>query len=221
LNIIFPKKFVCDENLQNLANGFAEFGRKHGCNLIGGDTSVYNANCLIIAVTAIAEGVYESVPRRWSAELGDNIFLTKQVGTAFCDFQKTKTCVECGCVANLEENEYLMPSLVLIEDWSKINASMDISDGLIQDATKMAQASNVCLEIDFELLPSDLQLTKEMLKFGDDYNILLTSKNEMIQNTTKIGKVKEKLENPFVTLHNIPKEWNVEDLTKGFDHFSV
>jgi thiamine monophosphate kinase len=98
---------------------------------------------------------------------------------------------------------------------------MDISDGLIQDATKMAKASNVCLEIDFELLPLGGEIEKEMLKFGDDYNILFTSVQEIVPNAKKIGNVRERSENPFVVLHNLPKEWNFEDVSKGFDHLSV
>ena len=110
--------------------------------------------------------------------------------------------------------EYLTPSLVILKNFEGINATMDISDGLIQDATKIAKASNCCFEIDYNLLPfaKNNGKTKEMLAFGDDYNVLISS-SKMVKNAKKIGSVKV---GQGLNLLNFP----FEIATHGFDHFA-
>jgi thiamine monophosphate kinase len=99
---------------------------------------------------------------------------------------------------------------------------MDISDGLIQDAKKMAKASNVCFEIDYNLLKFAKnegqengmfsEMLADMLSFGDDYNILISS-TVPVQNATQIGVVKQ---GRGLNLLNFP----FEILNAGYDHFA-
>ena len=100
-----------------------------------------------------------------------------------------------------------------ISDFSKINASMDISDGIISDFKKMAKASNCCFEIDLSLLSYSQNISKEAISFGDDYNILATSHEESLPNFTKIGTVTN---GTGVILKNCPFIFDSD----GFDHFT-
>jgi thiamine-monophosphate kinase len=186
--------------------GFEDFAERYKCDLLGGDTSVYGKD-LVVVVTVVAELVGENL-KRCDVKVGDGIFLTKKVGEAFLDFERTKR-------GNWEENEYLMPSLVRIWDFSKINASMDVSDGLVKDAGRMGVASKVLLEIDYKLLPSSVEITREMLEFGDDYNVLMTTEQSFVENAVKVGVVRESLGKCGVVLKNLPFEVK----TEGFDHF--
>ena len=205
LNIILPKNFG---KINDLISGFHEFTSIHKMDLLGGDTSVHNASNIIIIATILAS--VEKHTARSSAKLGDGIYLTKKVGSAYLGLLDCQN----GNIQTQNAKEYLMPTLACIQDFSAINASMDISDGLLTDAEKMADASKKCFVIDYNKIPfAGLDNIKNMLIFGDDYNILVTSSSPVI-NSAHIGFVKEGkgliLENfPFV----IPQ--------KGFDHFSV
>ena len=90
---------------------------------------------------------------------------------------------------------------------------MDISDGLIADSKKMAKASKLCFELDFNALPHLGGVSEESLQFGDDYNILATSKEDSLPNFTKIGTVKN---GTGVVLTNCPFALDCE----GYDHFA-
>lgn len=203
LNIIIPKGFT---DFNNLLQGFEEFTSVHKIDLLGGDTSVYGSD-IIIVVTVVAK-VGKSA-HRFSAKSGDGIYLTKKVGSAYLGF------LDCqgGNISTESAKEYLEPSLVYIKDFTTINASMDISDGLLTDANKMATASQKCLEIDFNLIPfANGEDFQQMLNFGDDYNILMTSPFN-IPNTVKIGVVKD---GTGVKLLNAP----LQIQQNGFDHFN-
>ena len=203
LNIVFPKDF---KDFGLFMRGFEDFAERYKCDLLGGDISVYGKD-LVVVVTVVAELVGGHL-KRCDAKVGDGVFLTKKVGEAFLDFERTKR-------GNWEENEYLMPSLVRIGDFSKINALMDVSDGLVKDAGRMGVASKVLLEIDYKLLPSSVEITREMLEFGDDYNVLMTAERGFVENAVKVGVVRESLGRCGVVLKNLPFEIR----TEGFDHF--
>ena len=211
LNVILPKKF---HKFEELIQGFSNFNAEYKIDLLGGDTSTHNSESIIIAVTVLAKS--KNSPKRSDAKIGDGIFITKKIGEAFfghskiLEFQKNKKKINFD---DPQIKEYLSPSLVHIADFSKINASMDVSDGIISDSKKMAKASNCCFEIDFSLLPYSQNLCKEAISFGDDYNILATSQEEFLPNFTKIGTVKT---GSGVVLNNCPFVLDFD----GFDHFT-
>ena len=211
LSLILPQKF---QKFEELIQGFSNFNVDYSIDLLGGDTSTHNAENIIIAVTVLAKS--EHSPKRSDAKIGDGIFITKKIGDAFFGYSKILELQKNKKKINFDDSqiqEYLSPSLVQISDFSKINASMDISDGLIADSKKMAKASNCCLEIDFSLLPYSQNLYKEAIAFGDDYNILATSQEASLPHFTKIGTVKN---GTGVVLQHCPFVINSE----GFDHFT-
>lgn len=202
-NIILPKKFT---KYDELIQGFYEFISIYKMDLLGGDTSTHDAENIIIVVTIVAK-IKKSIPRS-NAKVGDFLYLTKKIGSAYLGFLDCQNA-NCGTKNAIE---YLMPSLARIDDFSEVNASMDISDGLIIDAQKMAEASKKRIVIDFLRLPfAKSENYKEMLAFGDDYNILLSSSKE-IKNGICVGFVKE---GEGVDLQNFPFEVDVN----GYDHF--
>lgn len=204
-NLILPKGF---SKFVDLTQGFNDFAKKYNADLLGGDLSTHNDNKIIIVVTVVAK-VTKHIPR-FGAKVGDKLYITKNIGQAYIGFLDCKA----GIYTTSSAIEYLKPSLYCLDSLDHINASMDISDGLIQDAEKMAKASGVCFEIDYHLLPFT-KLTddvRSMLSFGDDYNILISSDVD-IPNMSLIGSVC--IGNGLV-LKNFPFEIK----SKGYEHFT-
>lgn len=204
-NLILPRRFC---RIEDLVRGLGEFAGEYGVDLLGGDLSAHDGDRIIIAVTVLAK-VKKNMPR-FGAKIGDGLYITKSIGKAYLGF------MDCNSGIYTTENakEYLKPSLFRIDDSDGINASMDISDGLIRDAEKMAKASAVCFEIDYHLLPfaslkGDVQ---SMLSFGDDYNILISSSTD-IPSAILIGKV---CRGGGLALRNFP--FDIKD--KGYEHFT-
>ena len=223
-NIILPKNF---QDFDELFAGFSQFAKEHNVDLLGGDLSTHNASNIIIIVSVVAKASKDVL--RFNAKIGDGLYLTKEIGAAYLGFLDVKNGNlqngnwQNGNWQKAFAGEYLMPSLVLLDDFENINASMDISDGLIQDAKKMAKASNVCFEIDYNLLPfaknvgannnsQENDMLSDMLSFGDDYNILISSKVP-VQNARQIGVVKQ---GRGLNLLNFP----FEIFNAGYDHFA-
>ena len=205
-NIILPKGFA---RFDEIFGGFSQFSGEYNIDLLGGDLSSYNGENIIIVVSMVAK-VQKFMPR-FGAKCGDELYLTKKIGCAYLGFLDAKN----GLFATENAREYLMPSLIKPANFDGVNASMDISDGLIQDARKMANASKLCFEIDYNLLPfsaANALQHKEMLAFGDDYNVLVSS-SKNVENAVKIGVVKNGV---GLELTNFPFEIS----QAGYDHFA-
>lgn len=211
MNLILPYGF---SQMDELLQGLEMFPFK--IDLLGGDTSAHNGK-LIIVMTVIGKG--ENHKPRTGAKIGDGIYITKKIGCAYCGYIDTKS----GRLSTQNAMEYLMPSLIQVSDWASVNASMDISDGLLADAQKMALASQKCFEIDFPCIPFAKQNTVEenhahfadMLSFGDDYNVLVTS-SKCMSGMTRIGSVVEcsAFKSSGLSLKNFPFEIK----SYGFEH---
>jgi thiamine-monophosphate kinase len=71
-----------------------------------------------------------------------------------------------------------------------VTAMMDISDGLLLDAFRMANASQVTIAIDGEAVPvASPERREDALRWGDDYQLLFTLPASMDPPTsaTRIG----------------------------------
>ena len=69
---------------------------------------------------------------------------------------------------------------------------MDVSDGLLLDSWRMAQASRKCFEIDSGSIPAaDPERRDECMRWGDDYQLLFTTSdgNPLPVSATRIGTV--------------------------------
>jgi thiamine-monophosphate kinase len=75
----------------------------------------------------------------------------------------------------------------------------DISDGLVRDVSNIATASNVGFEIFLEKVPvakelfflkeyyADLNPYEMALTFGDDYELVFTASEEVLERVRKLG----------------------------------
>ncbi len=164
----------------------------YGVPLLGGDTvSGGKADApRSFGLTAIGEAPACGAPSRQGAKPGDRLCLCGFVGNAMLGFE----ALQRG-----EENDpkliqsFLRPRALLQEGQKLapfVSAMMDVSDGLLIDAYRLAEASDVTVRIDSHAVPLSSQAAhmlgqlkqedahakrKAMLRWGDDYALLFTT----------------------------------------------
>jgi thiamine-monophosphate kinase len=148
-----------------------------GIPLLGGDT-VRGAGARTLALTAIGEAM-GPVPSRAGGKAGDHLWVSGTIGDAGAGLRGlSPALVERyrNPRPRLEAGERLAPL---------VGAMMDVSDGLLIDASRLAQASGVAAAIDLALIPlsqaylaalgdgRDARL--EAATAGDDYELLFAA----------------------------------------------
>lgn len=142
---------------------------RYAMPLIGGD-SVAMPQGAPRSLTLTALGAAQPyVPLRTRARVGDTLWVTGTIGGA-----------GFGPDGNPRDlPRYLRPTPRLAEGQAiapLATAMMDISDGLLIDARRLAEASNITLNIDLATIPVALPLVDPLdaSTAGDDYELLFT-----------------------------------------------
>ncbi|HSG33141.1 MAG TPA: thiamine-phosphate kinase [Sphingomonadaceae bacterium] len=206
--------FMLGEGQQRFVEGLEDVLDHYGVPLLGGDTSS-GGPPRTFDLTAIGEAVHTPVPSRADARQGDAIFVTGQLGAALLGFEALKqggagdTGAYLRPLARLAEGQALAPH---------VTAMMDISDGLLLDAARMARASGVTMAIDSAAVPIATPEDRRMdaLRWGDDYELLFTLPEgvEPPVPATRIGSVEPASGAP-VTLDGKPL---TEADNLGYEH---
>jgi thiamine-monophosphate kinase len=126
----------------------------------------------------VAQGA--NIPLRTNAQVGDSVYCSGEIGKAYLGY--------LGVEEYIKFYEAPMPRLDISQELAKAaNAMTDISDGLLSEVRNLAIASNVEIEIDYNKIPFALpNMGRDALIFGDDYELLFTSKMDY---KLKIGNV--------------------------------
>lgn len=143
--------------------------------LIGGDVSNSNNQYFSANITIFANH-NGKISTRFNGKAGENIYITGQIGFAFLGF--------IGVEKFIRNYETPMPKIKLMQNLFskyKITSSIDVSDGFIKDISSLLNASKIGadINIDFILEKKYQNYAKDMLTFGDDYEIIFTSTNEI------------------------------------------
>ncbi|WP_309102070.1 thiamine-phosphate kinase [Microbacterium sp.] len=171
--------------VERLADGFREAcaALAPGCAVVGGDLTV--SDVLTVAVTALGDLEGRAAVTRSGARPGDVVAVAGELGHAarglailFGRFREGETPVAVDS-ALLGEGEraalaaQLRPSppigLGPVAATSGATAMMDISDGLALDARRLAEASDVTIALDGDLLGDDRE---RALAGGEDHALL-------------------------------------------------
>jgi len=145
--------------------------------LLGGDTIAPGENgCEVFSCTALGRATHLPVPSRAGAKPGDGLWVTGTIGDAGAGLAIARGAQ--GPAELLER--YLRPTPRLAEGRAlapHVHAMMDVSDGLLIDASRMAQASGLAAEIDLSLVPLSPHLSDVMAAAtaGDDYELLFAA----------------------------------------------
>lgn len=153
---------------ERFIEGLSEVLRAFRVTLLGGDTTSSSA-ARSFGLTAIGRAVCDAVPSRSGAKAGDAVWLCGRLGWAMLGFEGRGGEFAQALhrpVPLLDEGMALAPVA---------SAMMDVSDGLLLDATRMAVASKVTLDIHTAHIPvADPARLMDCLSWGDDYALLFT-----------------------------------------------
>lgn len=158
--------------------------RAFDCALLGGDTVTLPVDApRILTVTAF--GSDAPAPPRSGARPGDALWVTGTIGDAGAGLalalaggggDDALLAAYCRPVPRLAEGRLLAP---------RVHAMMDVSDGLLIDAARMAAASDLALAIALDRVPlspsytamrgRDRQARLAAATAGDDYELLFAA----------------------------------------------
>lgn len=147
--------------------GLSEVLEAYRVPLLGGDT-IRAAGTRTFGLTAIGRASHVPVPDRRGAKPSDAVYVTGTLGRAMLGFE--------GAAEHLES--FKRPSPLLAEGRALapyVTAMMDISDGLLLDARRMADASEATIALDRSAIPvAEPGRLDDCLRWGDDYQLLFT-----------------------------------------------
>lgn len=159
ISLGLPKKMTV-ETVDKIAKGMFSLAQKYKINIVGGDLSRSYKLTIDVSVLGLVEKKYLAL--RSQAKKGDIIFVSGSLGGSLRGKHLTFT-------PRLKEARYLVRNF-------KVNAMIDISDGLIQDLGHILKASNVGAIIYEDSIPLNKQARNlnEALYMGEDFELLFT-----------------------------------------------
>lgn len=155
--------------------GLEEALAHYGAPLLGGDT-VAATGAQALGLTAIGRATHRPVPSRGGAQVGDILYITGPVGGAMLGLEALRS-------GQGDSLAYRRPRALLAEGQAlapHVGAMMDVSDGLLLDAARLARASGVTLAVDSAAVPiaTPPDRRAEALRWGDDYQLLFTASRD-------------------------------------------
>ena len=137
--------------------------------LLGGDT-IAGKGSQVLGLTAIGRATHQPVPSRAGARAGDALWITGPVGAAMLGLEALRS-------GQGDSLAYRRPRALLAEGRAlapHVSAMMDVSDGLLLDAARMARASCITFAIDSASVPIAAPEARraEALRWGEDYQLL-------------------------------------------------
>jgi thiamine-monophosphate kinase len=171
--------------LEEFARGLGALACAHNVALVGGDTT---RGPLCITVQVLGHVPRGSALRRCGGGPGDALYLSGTTGDAAAGLllEQGRLALEDSAAANELRERFAFPTprVALGERLREhANACIDISDGLLGDAAKLAAASGCGVEIAVEELPLSRALVRAVgperarhlaLTGGDDYELCFT-----------------------------------------------
>ena len=151
--------------------GLREVLEHYAVPLLGGDT-ISATGPQVLGLTALGRATHRPVPSRSGAQVGDALWLTGPLGAAMMGFEALKA-------GQGDSLAYRRPAALLSHGQQLaplVTAMMDVSDGLLLDARRMAEASQVTFDIAAGSVPiaGPEARRDEALRWGDDYQLLFT-----------------------------------------------
>lgn len=164
--------FMLGDGAERFVEGLGEVLDHYGVRLLGGDTTS-GGPPRAFGLTAVGRATHRPVPSRDGARPGDTLWLTGRLGAAMLGFEALRdgggedSTAYRRPLARLAEGQALAP---------RVTAMMDVSDGLLLDAWRMAEASRESLAIDSAAVPIAAPESRrfDALRWGDDYELLFT-----------------------------------------------
>lgn len=183
LGIALPK--VDTRWLAAFTRGFMALARKHGVDLIGGDTTRGPLN---ICVQIIGEVPARRALRRDGAQAGDDIWVSGTLGDAALAVAARNRRLQLKPAERaqaLRRLDWPAPRIALgVALRGVARSAIDVSDGLVADLGHICERSKVAAVVAFERLPVSALLRRHLaspvaqaaaLAGGDDYELCFTA----------------------------------------------
>ncbi|MEH2626618.1 thiamine-monophosphate kinase [Bradyrhizobium sp. AZCC 1719] len=183
--------------LKPFAAALGEDTRQFACPLLGGDT-VSTPGPLMVSVTAFGRVPPGKMVHRSGAKPGEQVMVTGTIGDgglglAILRGGKVHAAADTAAremlVARYRVPQPRVAMAEIVREYA--SASMDISDGLAGDLTKLCGASGVSAVIDLEQVPLSgaarglvsrgIVGLETLIVGGDDYEILCTIPKEHVE----------------------------------------
>ncbi len=150
-----PVKFI-----DRIFEGMLDICREYNINIAGGDLSLSSRIVIDVSMLGLVEK--KNLTLRSSARIGDYIFVTGELGGSILG-------------KHLKFTPRIREARFLAENF-KVNAMIDISDGLVQDLRHILKQSKVGAVIYGELIPLSPQARNlsDALKSGEEFELLFT-----------------------------------------------
>ncbi len=191
--------------------GLGQALEHYGAPLLGGDT-VSGAGPQVLGLTAFGRATHRPVPSRSGAKIGDLLYITGPVGAAMLGLESYRA-------GSGDSLAYRRPRALMAEGQALaplVSAMMDVSDGLLLDSVRLANASGFTLAIDRGAVPIATPESRrdDALRWGDDYQLLFTAPPGTILPipAVMIGSVLDRSEAPLL-LDGAPPEGKL-----GYEH---
>lgn len=223
--------------LMKFTNRLLRLQKKYKIYLLGGDIS--RSKEISLTATFFGQAKLKYILSQNKCNLGDDIWVTGTLGNSYMGyklFTKSNIIIENKKIYSFKK-KYLYPSPCMFGYLASkyINSAIDISDGFYGDLNKILNGKygakiykrNIPVSNNLKKLIIDnksLISIDNILNWGDDYEILFTSKknnrNKLLElskkNKVKLSKVGSIInkEGIFVDSFNLIKKIN------SFDHFS-
>jgi thiamine-monophosphate kinase len=223
-----------DAWLEKFSAGFFALARRHGVDLVGGDTTRGPLN---LCVTIMGEVPVQQALRRDGARVGDEVWVSGTLGDAALALAHLQGRVRlsaddfAACATALHQPQ---PRVVLGLALRGIASSaIDISDGLVADLGHILERSHVGAQLEFAAVPMSQAMRSQpafapqcMLAGGDDYELCFTAApkhhaallriaSELKLPLTRIGKVVAAL---GCVVHDAAGN-PIQLKSGGYDHF--
>ena len=177
--------------LKPFGAALGEDASQFGCPLLGGDT-VSTPGPLMVSVTAFGRVPPGGMVHRSGAKAGERVMVTGTIGDAALGLAilrggKVHAAVTDKAAREALVGRYRVPQprvamAGIVREYA--SASMDVSDGLAGDLTKLCGVSGVSAVIDLEQVPLSVAARdlvsrgivgrETLIAGGDDYEILCT-----------------------------------------------
>ncbi|MGB1361084.1 MAG: thiamine-phosphate kinase [Alphaproteobacteria bacterium] len=176
LNVTTPKT-IDDKWFESFAEGLKDTGKKYNLNLLGGD-SVVGGDKIILSATMFGVAP-KNITLRKNAKSDDLVCLLGKIGGGVMGLKVAMGELEAPELLKY----YQTPQPNIIEAITLnpyINASIDISDGLIADLNHICVASGVGIDLYLEDIPFVDEIGNHMDSYENPYEMLLTGGDDYV-----------------------------------------
>jgi len=246
LGCVWPAN-IKREAIELFAAGLHEDQETYRISLYGGDTALHRTKTAPMTLSATFFGTPPKggVVRRSGASHGDDLYVSGVIGDAGLGLSVLKKELKVTPVnkASLSNRYHLPePRLGLGSAIAGLaTATIDVSDGLLIDAERLANASGLHAQIEAVTIPrsaaaaqwiatqqSRWRALADLASFGDDYEILFAAPSAMRRSVavaakasrTEVSRIGVLTRGEGVSLLD-DREAAISFSSKGFDHFGA